>query len=93
MVTAITVQLSDADREALETRALRRGVSLEEEAQSVIHSAVGTELGEKTRTQETRERVGLGTALAEIWSGFELPEEYEIKELHFTGFEDPFAEE
>jgi hypothetical protein len=93
MVTAITVQLDDADRKALEARALRRGVSLQEEAESVIHSAVRVDNAGGNDIHVNRERVGLGTALAEIWEGFELPAEYEIQELHFTGFDrDPFPE-
>ena len=86
-MTTITVQLSEADRKALETRAERRGTTPEQEVVLLIHEAVKSD-----RTDVRTPKVGLGTALAEIWGGLELPDDFEFEELRFSGFdEDPFG--
>jgi hypothetical protein len=86
MQTAFTVQLSEADRKALETRAERKGITPEQEAVYLIHEAVKTE-----PTAASGQGIGLGTALAEIWGGLDLPDHFEFEELQFSGFdEDPF---
>jgi hypothetical protein len=99
MSTIISIRLSPSERDALLARARSKGITIEDEAKQLIHNAVVEEIETLSAPDENGDPFGIkglgfGSAMAKIWEGFELPEEYEIKELRFTGFDrDPFADE